>query len=124
VGPRRDYDAPCPQAAVARAVAKEVSGAGKYAAYAAAQAVAVAHVSAHHIGAAPTPSGLRTRRPARLSANSSASKNADGSANSCPTISENSFLMTSDFATLHVGSCPTADQHEMESASRRRLTGG
>lgn len=40
------------KAAASRAAAKEVSGVAKFAAYAAAQAVAVAHVAAHELGAA------------------------------------------------------------------------
>ncbi|QCI68408.1 putative immunity protein [Phreatobacter stygius] len=40
------------KAAAANAAARDVSGAAKYAAYAAAQAVAVAHVPAHELGAA------------------------------------------------------------------------
>jgi hypothetical protein len=39
-------------AAGANAAARELSGAGRYAAYAAGQAVAVSHVSAHELGAA------------------------------------------------------------------------
>ncbi len=40
------------RASNARGAAKEVTGAAKFAAYAAAQAVAVAHVAAHELGAA------------------------------------------------------------------------
>lgn len=84
------------RAANARAAAREVAGGAKFAAYAAAQAVAVAHVAAHELGAR------------RL-----AVENAVGSASSFPTLSGNWCSMTSGCAIMCAGSCSSADWFEL-----------
>ena len=91
-------------AGLANAAARELDGAARYAAYAAGQAVAVAHVAAHELGAAAyaikavqaaAPKG-RERSPLVVG-------NASGSASSYLNLFTTLSWMTSDCATIFAG---------------------